>query len=156
TAHNCFIRTNTNPNGSGKIRLADIGPQAFATGGTIDAGLSLTVKVGHDLPLVGFVGVQHTIPIATRTILDLNNIYSRAPATPILASDDGSGSVQLYVGALAGQRQIVSAGMVVDPPAGQPETYQISHYHKDTIVNGQPTQEDGIVVSAFGCSQIIK
>ena len=157
TGDGIYIRTRTSANSDHKLRPSDIVPSVFETHGTVFAGLNVDIAVGVDIPLVGFAGVQHTIPIANTQILDLNGIYDHPPATPVLATVGSSGNVLLLVGDPAAFRHVVSAGNDIGSLAGHSETYQISRYHKDFIdADGNPNSEDGIVISAFGCSQLIK
>ncbi len=143
----------------GKLRLSNIGKdkgRIFDVVGKLKAGVSVTVKVGYDAPVVGFVGFKHTFDIASVDLFDLrsidpetvdgqqighlgkNGIPSGNP--PVLAGatgPDGAKVLTLYLGSNVGSRQNVS-----DTTDDDPETWEVSH------------ESDGsLTVKAFGATQ---
>ena len=100
------------PNGDGKVRIKEIiddfqmGPLClFDVAGKLTAGLNAFVKVGVDVPFVGFVGWKKTFNIANATLLDFNYSCSMMPQPdPILATNIGSGVLRLNMGPFAAQR----------------------------------------------------
>jgi RTX calcium-binding nonapeptide repeat (4 copies) len=81
---------------SGKVRLSNFTDRLIYHG-SLDAGLSLRVAVGVDVPFVGFVGYQHTFGIASVTLLDFNS-DSTKPVLALASAPDSNGVVTLYVG----------------------------------------------------------
>jgi Ca2+-binding RTX toxin-like protein len=135
----------------GKLRLSQIDPNwLFDVSGKLKAGLGVTVKVGINT-VVGFVGYEHTFPIATVTLLDLSvgklgrgGLPSDNP--PVIADVDDNGNMTLLLGANAGQRQNVPN----DPHPkhrDKAEVWSVSHKEGDP---------DGtLTVKALGVSQTV-
>jgi hypothetical protein len=113
---------------SGKVRFADF-LGSFQVTGSLDAGLSLRVAVGVDVPLVGFVGYQHTFGIASVTLLDFSP-DSKKPQLALASQPDSSGIVTLYVGATGVKSRVAvtPGGDTVIPNSGNSfgEFYTIS------------------------------
>lgn len=141
-------------NDHGRLRLSAIDPNwLFDVDGTLKAGLGIEVKVGVDVPLVGFVGVEHTFTIAETTIFDLNGPpvnhklgLGGIPSgnEPVIAGVDGAGNMTLFLGANVSQRQNVP-----DTTDGDPENWEVAHVSGDAI-NGET-----VTVKAFGVSQTL-
>jgi hypothetical protein len=124
----------------------------FNVSGKIEGSLFIELRVGVDVPFVGFVGYEHDFPLASGTILDFSS-HSRCnpstpPPPPVLASQpDANGQVTLFMGPNASQRQNVPQDS--DPDADHiDETFEISH------LGGSPGDET-IGVTAYGYTQRI-
>ncbi len=136
------------PNNDGKVRLnelADVvstrGPLGiFNTSGKLEAGLNAYVRVGVDLPLVGFVGWEESFDIARVTLLDFDLDASDLSPSPVLAQFDsslgGSGTLRLNIGRFASDRL---TGNTTDGD----ETFKVTRSEDSTK----------ILVTAFGHTQ---
>ncbi|MBF2026124.1 MAG: DUF4347 domain-containing protein [Oscillatoriales cyanobacterium C42_A2020_001] len=104
------------PNNDGKVRINELASEFSARGplgifnpsGKLEAGLSAYVRVGLDLPFVGFVGWEESFDIARVTLLDFDLDASDLSPSPVLAQFDaslgGSGTLRLNIGRFAGDR----------------------------------------------------
>lgn len=135
------------PNTDGKVRLNELvdgvlarGPLGiFNTSGKLEAGLNAYVRVGLDIPFVGFVGWEDSYDIARVTLLDFDFGAADLSPNPVLAEIDnslGAGTLRLNMGAFAANRV---TGNTIDGD----ETFQVTR------------SEDGtkILVTAFGYTQ---
>lgn len=106
---------NSVPYADGKIRLDELGKNFAANGplgiftasGKLTAGLNAYIKVGVDLPFVGFVGWQDSFDIATATLLDFDTDTSKLAPNPVLAEFDptlGANVLRLNIGPNAAAR----------------------------------------------------
>jgi Ca2+-binding RTX toxin-like protein len=143
----------------GKLRLSNIGKdkgRIFDVVGKLKAGVSVTVKVGYDAPVVGFIGFKHTFDIASVDLFDLRSIdpetvngqqighlgkngipSGHPPVLAGLTGPDGAKVLTLFLGANVGGRQNVP--VTTDD---KPETWEVSH------------ESDGsVTVKAFGATQ---
>jgi Ca2+-binding RTX toxin-like protein len=148
------------PQHNGHLRLADIPTSdcLMTADGELDAALFAEVKIGADLPLLGFVGVKHTFPLKQHTLLDLNHLCIPNPfAQPrdfhLASLDPRTGTLTLNLGADSAARTYVDEHgtmRLYEPNAGN-EVYTISH------VSGSPTDPAGetVQVMAFGFTQQI-
>lgn len=136
-----------NPSLDGKVRLGELadefaarGPLGiFRTSGKLEAGLSAYVRVGIDVPFVGFVGWEESFDIARVTLLDFDLDDADLAPSPVLAQFDsslGAGVLRLNIGQFAAARLV---GNTTD----EDENFQVT------------LSEDGtkIRVTAFGFTQ---
>jgi RTX calcium-binding nonapeptide repeat (4 copies) len=143
----------------GKLRASELADDIsnfpnciFDVSGKLEGSLFIELRVGVDVPFVGFVGYEHDFPLASGTILDFTTHSQCNPSTPppppVLASQpDANGQVTLFMGPNAGQRRNVPQD--ADPDADHiDETYEISH------LGGSPGDET-IGVTAYGYTQRI-
>jgi len=94
------------PNGDGKLRFDEFGEDAINLEGKFSAALGIEVRVGFEV-FGKFVGVKKRFDIAQKTLVNFDGDETGSGA-PILASQpDINGNIQLYVGALAGERRNV-------------------------------------------------
>ena len=129
----------------GKLRFGEIDPNCiFRASGVFSGGIGVNVRVGVHTPL-GFVGFTKTFVIASTALLDFGagrclGQNGTAAAPPVLASVDASGTMTLFLGTRAGQRQNVS-----DRTDDDPETWTITHESGDPV--------DTLTVRALGVTQ---
>ena len=139
----------------GKYRLEKFittianGNDPFQASGELDATLAIKVSVGVNLPIVGFVGYQHTFDIGDVVLYDFNP-PPPAPPQPVLASQpDANGQVTLYIGQDAALRSGPLGGPVTTTDGN--ENYTITH------VGDVPNSGGEIIdVTAFGLTQTIQ
>ncbi len=135
------------PPADGKIRLSELednfsahGPLGiFDASGKFTAGLNAYVKVGVDVPFVGFVGWQDSFDIASVTLLEFDTNPATLSPSPVLAQLDpslGAGVLRLNMGTFAAQRL---TGNIIDGD----ETFKVTR-------SADGTQ---ILVAAFGIVQ---
>jgi hypothetical protein len=159
----------SNPGGVAKIRPlkspSDLGDRLFNVAGHLDANANATLKVGVDLPLVGFVGIDKTWTFASVRVFEFDSDHIDIPEDllpPImpppvnLASYDlASHTLTLNAGARANLRGIA--------PGEHNENFTIRHLYRDLLsIDGgagsfafdfylRPLDE--FEVSAFGVTQ---
>jgi Ca2+-binding RTX toxin-like protein len=134
--------------GDGKVRISEIierfdhGPLClFDMSGTLTAALSAYVRIGVDVPFVGFVGWEDTFEIASATLLDFTFGCLPDPSAPdpILATDIGGGVLRLNMGPNAAARAHRDT-------TDADESFVVKH------VGGDAANET-VTVSAFGYTQ---
>ena len=141
--------TLNDPDNDGKLRASEIATSQclFETTGELDAGLGVDVKVGLDVPFVGFVGYEHTFVIASAKLIDFSkspcNPAAPPPPPPVIAGVDPlTGVLTLFMGPNVGMRQNVNS---TDPN----ETFLVTHVNDAGSVVGDETVD----VTAFGYTQ---
>ncbi len=115
----------------------------FNIGGTLDGFLEAGVKIGIDLPFIGFVGVEFSTHIADKTLLNFNFPPCGAPPNPILAQY-GPGlprDLTLNLGNNEAARNYQTGATT--------EVFTVTHKPNDNSPKGDETVE----VSAFGFTQ---
>jgi Ca2+-binding RTX toxin-like protein len=130
----------------GKVRFSEIIENAsdsllclFDISGQLIAGLSAYIKVGVDLPFVGFVGWSDSYDLGSTVLLDFSYACGDNPNNPdpILAQSEGSGVLRLNIGAYAADRK---HGDIED----NDETFVVEH------ISTQADGSETLRVLAFG------
>ena len=150
----------------------DTGRFLDVTGG-IGAGIDVELKLGVDVPLVGFVGISHSFEIASVRLIDLDSQYVKNTDTSgtskvpygrpgdvkrVIAGNatggelvGSDGKLYLFTGSKAGFRKNVAGPSVDNKPFGTQidgdESYSVKHI--STEADGSETVE----VTAFGVTQ---
>ena len=94
------------PNHDGKLRFSEFSEDAIDLAGKFSAALGIEVRVGFEV-FGKFVGYKKRFDLAEKVLVNFDDDLPD-PDAPILASQpDEDGNIQLYVGALANQRQNV-------------------------------------------------
>ena len=115
----------------------------FNISGKLDGFLEAGVKIGIDLPFIGFVGVEFDAHIADKTLLDFNFPPCGAPPNPILAQY-GPGlprDLTLNLGSNELARNYQTGATT--------EVFTVTHKPNDNSPKGDET----VLVSAFGFTQ---
>ncbi|HEV8608216.1 MAG TPA: right-handed parallel beta-helix repeat-containing protein, partial [Tepidisphaeraceae bacterium] len=140
------------PFGDGKIRVSEIiqdfqlGPQCIVdVDGKMTAALDAYVKVGVDIPFVGFVGWEETYTIAEATLLDFSYGCQGNPndPDPILATVQGDGTLRLNMGPYAADR-------VFGDTTDSDENFVVTHLEP---LEGDAPGTERVRVEAFGYFQ---
>ena len=130
------------PSGTGKIRFSQVTLAGlFCVMGELDAVFFATLKIGVDIPFVGFVGYQQSFNIGDFKLLDFGSTCNTNAQLqqPVLASVDSSGTLTLNMGPNASKRLY---GNTTDGD----ESFTVDH------VSGSPSSPGGetVAVEAFG------
>lgn len=95
------------PNQDGKLRFSEFGEDALNLEGKFSAAMGIEVRVGFEV-FGKFVGIKKRFDIAQTILVNFDD-DEPDPGAPILASQpDINGNINLYVGALAGERRNVN------------------------------------------------
>lgn len=163
----------------GKVHLDELDSCLFEAGGALDLALSAFVKVGVDVPVIGFVGYQQDFPLANIELISFdiggcvdNPFKNDSPVhlagksaveTELVYPSDPektkdfflkpgmNGILNLNTGARAINRHLDNSANNVDVA----EAYVITHYEPaagELLPPGAPAGEI-ILVSAFGITE---
>ena len=164
----------------GKVHLDELDSCLFEAGGALDLALSAFVKVGVDVPFIGFVGYQQDFPLANIELISFDiggcvdnpfkndspvHLAGKAgletdlvyPSDPERTKDfflkpGMNGILNLNTGARATNRNLENLANNVDVA----EAYVITHYEPavdELLPTGAPTTGEIILVSAFGITE---
>ncbi|HEX8911120.1 MAG TPA: calcium-binding protein, partial [Humisphaera sp.] len=127
-----------------KVRVPELGDYLFNVGGELSGYLDAYVKIGVDVPFVGFVGYEKDFNIAGGTIFKFNvdaipNPFKGPKGPPKLAAVEG-GVLKLNMGSRAGLRN-----------------NEINHADGDenfyVSPDSDPDHKGNVLVSAFGYTE---
>ena len=164
----------------GKVHLDELDSCLFEAGGALDLALSAFVKVGVDVPFIGFVGYQQDFPLANIELISFDiggcvdnpfkndspvHLAGKAgletdlvyPSDPERTKDfflkpGMNGILNLNTGARATNRNLENLANNVDVA----EAYVITRYVPavdELLPTGAPTTGEIILVSAFGITE---
>jgi hypothetical protein len=145
--------TPNDPDNDGKLRFSEIESDiqsgcVVTLSGQVNAGLEIILKVGVDLPFVGFVGYEKDFTIAQVTLVNFGSgpcgMSATPPPPPVLAGFDSNvpGQLDLYTGPYHNLLQNVK---------------DMSNGNEKFVVTdmGGTAGDETIGVTAFGYTQVI-
>ena len=166
----------------GKVRIEELGDCLFDVHGSLNAVLEAFVKIGVDIPIIGFVGHEETFTIAKEELLSYNNGCAVDAPNPFkiklpaqLAGLSGgqevkpgpdplkqfivnpAGQLTLNIGPNSSHRNkiVVGKSTVVDKLDGA-ESYTITHLEPNQVEDKPNPLPEGeiLLINAFGRSEV--